>query len=69
MIEDYIAYLIVLLAFGIFIQKILLFFNFVGKKSVASGNCSGCSNGCEMKELHINNKPKFSKQDQYKLYL
>jgi hypothetical protein len=69
MIQDYIAYLIILVAFGIFIHKILSFFNLIGKKSVAKGNCAGCSSGCEMKEIHLLNKPKFSKEDQYKLYL
>ncbi len=69
MIQDYIAYLIILIAFGIFIHKILLFFNLVGHKSEKSGNCAGCSTGCEMKELHLMNKPRFAKNDQYKLYL
>ena len=69
MIQEYIAYLIITIAFGIFIYKILLFFNLVGKKSVKTGNCSGCSTGCEMKEFHLMNKPKFEKHNQYKLYL
>ncbi len=69
MIQDYIAYLIILIAFGIFIHKILHFFNLVGKKSDKAGNCAGCSTGCEMKELHLMNKPRFVKNDQYKLYL
>jgi hypothetical protein len=69
MIQDYIAYLIIVIALVIFIHKILLFFNLRSKKSAKSGNCSGCTTGCEMKELHLMNKPKFEKQDQYKLYL
>jgi hypothetical protein len=69
MIQDYIAYLIIIVAFGILGFKILSFFNVIGKKSVAHGNCSGCSTGCEMKEIHLLNKPKFSKKDQYKFYL
>jgi hypothetical protein len=69
MIQDYIAYLIIVVAFGIFVHKILSFFNVIGKKSIAKGNCVGCSSCCEMKEIHLLNKPKFSKKDQYKFYL
>jgi len=69
MIQDYIAYLIIVVAFGIFVHKMLSFFNLIGKKSASKGNCSGCTSGCEMKEIHLLNKPKFSKKDQYKFYL
>jgi len=69
MIQEIIAYLIIIAAFGVFIYNILSFFNFSGRKTEKSGNCTGCTTGCEMKELHLINKPKFSKQDQYKFYL
>ena len=69
MIQEYIAYMIITIAFGIFIFNILSFFNITGKKSSKKGNCAGCSTGCEMKELHLMNKPKFMKHDQYKYYL
>jgi hypothetical protein len=69
MIQNYFAYLIILAAFGIFVNKILRFFNVIGKKSVDKWNCAGCSSGCEMKEIHLINKPKISRKDQYKFYL
>jgi hypothetical protein len=69
MIQDYIAYLIIAFAFGICIHKILRFFNLIGKKSVKKGNCTGCSTGCEMKEIHLLKKPGFIKNEQYKYYL
>ncbi len=69
MIQEYIAYLILAIAAGVFIYKILHFFNLTGKKQVKAGNCQGCSTGCEMKELHLMSKRGFMKNDQYKLYL
>jgi len=69
MIQDIIAYLILAVTFGIFIRKILLFFNLTGKKTSISSKCSGCASGCEMKELNLMNKGKFTKHDQYRLYL
>jgi hypothetical protein len=69
MIQDIIAYLILLVTFGIFIRKILLFFNLAGKKKVDSSKCGGCASGCEMKEMHLMNKVKITKYDQYRLYL
>jgi hypothetical protein len=68
MIQDYIAYLIIAVAFGIFIHKTLSFFNLIGRKST-SKSCPGCTSGCEMKENSLFSKPKFSKKDQYKFYL
>jgi hypothetical protein len=58
-----------MVTFGIFIRKILLFFNLAGKKKADSSKCGGCSGGCEMKEIHLMNKGKFTKHDQYRLYL
>ncbi|HAQ19674.1 MAG TPA: hypothetical protein DCR40_10650 [Prolixibacteraceae bacterium] len=69
MIQDYIAYLIIAGAFAIFIQKILSFFNLLGKKNVKSGNCAGCTSGCEMKHSHLMNKSKPGKRDKYQFYL
>jgi hypothetical protein len=69
MIQEIIAYLIIIASFGAFIYNILSFFNMVGKKSTKSGNCAGCTSGCEIKELHVMNKPKFSKHNKYQFYL
>jgi len=69
MIQDYIAYLIIAAAFATFIYRILSFFNLFGKKTVKSGNCAGCTSGCEMKQSPLmgNNKPR--KRNQYQFYL
>jgi hypothetical protein len=69
MIQEIIAYLIITAAFGVFSYKVLSFFNLVGKKTAKSGNCAGCTSGCEMKELHVMNKPKLSKHNKYQFYL
>lgn len=69
MIQEYIAYLIIVTAFGYFIFNILSFFNLAGKKTAKSGSCAGCSSGCEIKELHVMNKRKVNKHDQYRFYL
>jgi hypothetical protein len=69
MLQDYITFLIIAVAFGTFIYRILSFFNLTGKKTVKSGNCAGCTSGCEIKHsLPMgNNKPK--KRNQYQFYL
>jgi hypothetical protein len=67
MIQDLIAYLIISIAFGALILHILRFFNMIGKKSVNTSKCGGCSTGCEMKELHQIKKPK--NYDQYRIQL
>jgi hypothetical protein len=71
MIQDYIAYLIISAAFGTFLYRFLGFFNLVGKKTVKSGNCAGCTTGCEMKHSQhfFANKKGKSKQSQYQYYL
>lgn len=66
MIQDIIAYLIVGAAFGILIYRILQFFNLTGTKQ---SKCGGCTTGCSLKELHVVNKAKFDKKDQYRFYL
>jgi len=67
MIQDLIAYLIISIAFGALILHILRFFNIIGKKSVNTSKCGGCSTGCEMKEIHQFKKPK--NYDQYRIQL
>jgi hypothetical protein len=69
MLQEIIAYLIIAVAFSILALNILRFFNLVGKKTVNSSKCGGCSSGCEMKELHLTGKARLEKQDQYKFYL
>lgn len=69
MIQEIIAYLIIAFAFGVLILNTLRFFNLIGKKNVNSSKCGGCTSGCEMKELHIMNKNRPVKHDQYKFYL
>ena len=69
MVQEIIAYLIIAFAFGVLILNTLRFFNLIGKKNVSSSKCGGCTSGCEMKELHIMNKNRPVKHDQYKFYL
>lgn len=69
MIQDIIAYLIILVAFGVLTLNMLQFFNVIGKKSVKSSKCGGCSTGCEMKELHQFKKNKPTNYDQYRIQL
>jgi len=69
MIQDYIAYVIIAVAFAIFIHRILSFFNLIEKKAIKSGNCSGCTTGCEMKQSHLIIKGKPRKRNQYQFYL
>lgn len=66
MVQNIIAYLIISLAFGIFGYRILQFFNLTQKKA---SKCGGCTSGCSLKELHVVNKAKFDKIDQYRFYL
>ena len=68
MVQEIVAWLIISIAFGILILKILRFFNLVGKKKVNSSQCGGCSSGCEMKEIHKLEKHKLN-YDQYRIYL
>jgi hypothetical protein len=67
MTQDLIAYLIISIAFGGLILHIHQFFNIIGKKSANSSKCSGCSGGCEMKELHQLKDPK--NYDKYRIQL
>jgi hypothetical protein len=69
MLQEIIAYLIIIMAFGFLLFNILKFFNLAGKKIVSSSKCGGCSSGCEMKELHQIVKRNSVKTDQYKYYL
>jgi len=69
MVQDYIAYLIIVVAFAAFAHKILSFFNLIGKKTAKSGNCAGCTSGCEMKNTSILIKNKSEKRNQYQFYL
>ncbi|OFX52366.1 MAG: hypothetical protein A2066_00310 [Bacteroidetes bacterium GWB2_41_8] len=65
MIQDIIAYLIIVSAFGILTYRILQFFNLTRKKA---DKCGGCSTGCSLKELHVVNKAKFDKKELYRFY-
>jgi hypothetical protein len=69
MIQDIIAYLIISVAFGALTLNILHFFNLIGKKSANSSNCSECSAGCEMKELHQYKKDKPTNYTQFRIQL
>lgn len=70
MIQEVITYIIITIAFGTVIYKIIHFFSLAGKKNKNRHQCSGCSSGgCDIKELHIANKPFQIKKDQYRLYL
>jgi len=66
MIQEIIAYLIVAAAFGKCIHSIWSFFK--AKNQVKPSACSGCSTGCETKELRLMPK-RFPKNDLYKYYL
>jgi hypothetical protein len=66
MVQDIIAYLIIGAAFGILAYRILQFFNLTKRKPA---KCGGCATGCSLKELHVVNKAKFNKKDQYRFYL
>lgn len=66
MIQDIIAYLIISAAFGILVFRILQFFNLTKKKPT---KCVGCESGCSLKEMHVVNKIKYDKNDQYRFYL
>jgi hypothetical protein len=50
MVQDIISYLIIGVAFGILIYRILQFFNITEKKQA---KCSGCASGCSLKEQHV----------------
>jgi len=69
MIQDFIAYFIISIAFGALIIHILQFFNIIGKKAVSASKCSGCSSRCEMKELQQFRKDKPASYDQYRIQL
>ncbi len=69
MIQEIIAWLIIIAAFGMLILHVLRFFNLTGKKNTKPGTCSGCSSGCEMKEIHQISKEKIVSTDQYRYYL
>ncbi len=65
MVQDIIAYIIIIIAFGVLVYRILQFFNLTKKKA---SKCGGCTTGCSLKELHIANKAKFNKNDLYSFY-
>jgi len=69
MIKDIIAYLIISVAFGALTLNILQFFNLTGKKTANSSSCSGCSTGCEMKELHQYKKGRPTDYNQFRIQL
>jgi len=69
MIQDIIAYLILSVAFGALTLNILQFFNLIGKRTANSSNCSGCSTGCEMKELHHYKKDRPTDYNQFRIQL
>jgi len=69
MIQDFIAFLIISIAFGALILNILQFFNFIGKKTLNTSKCPGCSSGCEMKELQQFRKDKPASYDQFRVQL
>lgn len=69
MILNFIAYLIISIAFSALIIKILQFFNFIGKKTVNASKCPGCSTDCEMKELKQFRKDNPASYDQYRMQL
>jgi len=69
MIQEYIAYIIIAVAFAAFIYRIFSFFNLFGKKTVKSGNCAGCTSGCEIKHSPLMGNNKLRKRDQYQFYL
>ena len=70
MMQNFIAYLIMSVAFGVLILNILRFFNIIGKKSTNSYKCGGClTGGCEISELHQLKKDKSTNYDQYRIQL
>ena len=69
MIQNIIVYIIISIAFGTLALNILQFFNLVGKKSTNSAKCSGCSGGCEIKELHQFKKEKPTNYNQFRMQL
>ncbi len=69
MVQEIITYLIIAGAFGVVIYNMLVFFRIIGGKKANASNCGSCSGGgCEIKDLHIMNKPKFSRQNKYQFY-
>jgi hypothetical protein len=66
MVQDIIAYLIIITAFGFMIFRIQQFFSLTGTKST---KCCGCATDCSLKKMHIANKVKLDKNDQYRFYL
>lgn len=66
MVQDIIAYIIILAAFCLLFYRVLQFFNLTNKKPTT---CGGCVSGCSLKELNVVKKAKFDKDDQYRIYL
>ena len=69
MIQDLIAYLIIIVALAAFTYRILGFFNLVGKKTSRPGNCAGCSGGCEINRTPFILNGKIKKRNKYQFYL
>jgi hypothetical protein len=69
MIQDLIAYSIIIGALATFTYRILGFFNLVGKKTVRPGNCAGCSGGCEINRTPFIVNGKIKKRNKYQFYL
>ena len=69
MIQVFIVYLIISIALSALMLKTLHLFNIIGKKSVNSSKCAGCSTGCEMKGLHQFKKEQTTGYDQYRMQL
>jgi anaerobic selenocysteine-containing dehydrogenase len=65
MIQDLIAYSIIIGALATFTYRILGFFNLVGKKTARPGNCAGCSGGCEIKQTSVILNEKIKKWNKY----
>jgi hypothetical protein len=69
MIQNFIAYLVLIIAFSALILNIFRFFNIIGKKPMRSSSCAGCSTGCEINEVHQYKKHQAKRYDQFKMQL
>jgi hypothetical protein len=69
MVQDIVAYLIILAAISFFVYNILLFFGLVRKKSDNKSKCIGCSSSCEIKEIRQLGANRLIRFGQFKFYL
>jgi hypothetical protein len=51
MVQDIIAYLIILLALSSLVYRLLRFFNLAGKKQVNISKCGNCTSDCKLNEF------------------